>query len=58
MHFSLMCLMGQDLIPFGTLGFGVSAILILIGLMIQGNILGTFAEIVFEINEISILSQS
>ena len=29
----------------------------MLGLMIQGNILGTFAEIVYEMNEIDLIAQ-
>ena len=56
MHTSLLCLIGTDVIPFRTLGNLTSAVMLSFGLFIVGNILGTFAEIVYELNEIGIMS--
>ena len=44
--------------PLTTLGFGAHLGILLIGIMIQGNILGIFAELIHEMHEVNIMSQA
>ena len=57
MNLSLLSLVGVDTQPFSTHGVALQTCIIVGGLMVQGNLLGTFAEIVYEMNEVTLLAQ-
>lgn len=57
-YLSLLALHGPDIYMRTELGYLAGVFANMMGLFVQGNLLGTFAEIVYEINEMDILSQT
>lgn len=57
-YLSLLAMLGQDIYLRTTMGNATGVFTSVLGLFVNGNLLGTFAEIVYEINYLDLLSQT
>ena len=57
LYFSLLQIFGRNTFPFTDVSIVISTINILIGLLVQGNMLGLFAEVLFEIQEKELMAE-
>ena len=57
LYFSLLQIFGRNTFPFTNMSIVISSINILIGLLVQGNMLGLFAEVLFEIQEKELMAE-
>ena len=51
LYLSLLQIMGRNIFPVTNTSLVISAFNICVGLLVQGNMLGIFAEVLFEMRE-------